>query len=392
MRSASRLLAILATLPSLAHPATPLTSPPAKPAPTAVQFTLPKGNWSFGFGWRQLFLREATFSTHTRLTPQTLPSFVGAASAFGQEVGPMDRVARRTYDDGYSAPDNSGSADGLTWNWGNDNASQIQGNRLQLHATLAHSEFTQTLLQQSNDDGSDRLNGGGPVLQAIWLTPINGQLALGTTFDLGYAGLSLDRAFDDFTMLQERRDYRDNVTDVFDLTGSGVTAAPHHGTFNGPGALVSNLPIERSNNRRLLLTERSIVTDRISQSLDLDRFSLSLGPTIAMHTRQADFRFGSGLALNLISWHAEQTEQIIVRAPHEAPVTALAWTDSASGLDLIPALYLQAGLAVTLSQQWFAELSARYEWSEDRHHRLGASEVTLPGTGASIQLILTRRF
>src|SRR5580704_4143227 len=41
------------------------------------------------------------------------------------------------YVDGYVLQDSSGNAGGLTWNWGYNNASQVQGNTLTLHGATS---------------------------------------------------------------------------------------------------------------------------------------------------------------------------------------------------------------------------------------------------------------
>src|SRR6266481_6166243 len=69
---------------------------------------------------------------------------LGGLAAIGNP-GPATGVANRTYDDGsYNRPDVSGSLDGYTWNWGYQNANQIQGNSIIMESSSSPNNAAST--------------------------------------------------------------------------------------------------------------------------------------------------------------------------------------------------------------------------------------------------------
>ena len=172
-------------------------------------------------------------------------------------AGPAAGVGgNQTYDDGYVNVDSSGNAGGLTWNWGYQNASQVQGNTLTMHRTSAAVDEVGTVKQ--NDDphaGFDLAFGHrlGTVLGGTW---------------------GLQAAFDFTDILINDNHPRNGtgtlISDAFSLGGVIPPQAPYSGSFNGPGPLLGDPPTETMTPYTVPITGQ--------RTLDAQIYALRAGP------------------------------------------------------------------------------------------------------------------
>jgi len=241
--------------------------------------------------------------------------------------------ADRTYDDGFVHVDSSGDAGGQTWNWGYQNAKQVQGSTLTLHS--ASSAMDGTLNENDNSAiGFDLAFGRnlGTVLGGKW---------------------GLQAAFDFSTI-----SIRDNnplagtgtlTSDSFSLSGVIPPLAPYSGSFNGPGPLLGDTPTRTAASDTVLITGQ--------RTLDAQVYALRLGPYYEfLFGQRWSGRLGGGLALAMTDTRYSFNETVTFGSG-----LVVNNTGSSSGAEFRAGGYVEGKLlyAVTPSTSLFA--GAQYE-------------------------------
>jgi hypothetical protein len=198
---------------------------PAYPAWSLDELINPKDwNGRFRFGVSMLENYETNFQWDSRST-------LLASEFSGTQAG-----ISRTYEDGFVHVDSLSNDFGLTWNWGFQSASQVQGDR-----TIAFHQrtFTSPSWSGIKEDSTRGINltwlnekrdNGGPVtisfLAALDFLPLDTELNINGTAD--------------YTLLQDRYSH-----DLFD---PGLLPIPYNGTSTGPGALLRDSPTRTTTN------------------------------------------------------------------------------------------------------------------------------------------------
>jgi len=186
----------------------------------------------------------------------------------------------RNYDNGsYNRVDISGNNGGTTWYWGYQNASQLQGNSL----VMESSSSPNNAVSKNNDN--DPQHG----FEASYSRQLyrHKNLRFGVEAAFGYA---LVDASDSRTLFARV----DRIIDNFAIPGgvNVVPAAPYHGTFEGPGALLSSSPVR---NTTVISRDAIIMGQR---QIDSDIFTLRLGPYMEVPVyKNLSFILSGGLTL-----------------------------------------------------------------------------------------------
>jgi len=186
-------------------------------------------------------------------------SMSGQFTAANGNPGPPSGGQNHDYDDGYVRLDATGNNGNLTWNWGYDSASQLLGNQLSFHSVES---YTTTGGNGSADSGAligfETAYGGR--LTRMW----GGKL--GWEFGFGFLP----------TKITDNQSASANVTRLvhtYDTGGIQLPQAPYQGGYNGPGATISDVPGEATQQ----LTD---VPLQSSQTLDVTLYNFRLGPTL----------------------------------------------------------------------------------------------------------------
>lgn len=192
--------------------------------------------------------------------------------------GPVTGGADHTYDDGYVLVDSSGNAGGLTWNWGYQNAAQVAGDTMQFH-----------VIQSSSPSAYANNKVAGDPQYGVELTY---QRVMGPFMSSGRWGLEAGFGYTDL-------DLRDNrsgtglttvTTDTFPLNGVLPPGAGYNGTFQGPGALLSDTPT------RTIASDTATLTSH--QKLSGQLYGIRLGPFAEWNfTPQLSLAASAGLTL-----------------------------------------------------------------------------------------------
>ena len=174
---------------------------------------------------------RSTFNIGARFSgPESRPS--------GADPGPfLASGINRNYEDGYVRVDSEGNAQGLTWNWGYRDASQVQADALHFHSASVSGSGN---LPKMTDD---------PNLgfEFAWERRL-------FQFKNGRAGIKGAFNFTDVEIRDRRKISRDLIllTDVYPLNGiippgSGMAGEfQYAGTFDGPGPVIDDHPESRN--------------------------------------------------------------------------------------------------------------------------------------------------
>jgi hypothetical protein len=267
-----------------------------------------------------------------------IPSFVGSDSLTVPPIGDENAYADRFYNDGYVREDAGTSTDGSTWFWGYDNAGQVQGSQLAYSATGAQSILRDAYrVPPSGPNSRDSLRGFAPHIQVDARSPY--QIA-GFRFGLS-AGFDFTRVehasiFSSFTGTQFRDDFRLDYEDRFELGGVIPPQGPYMGNFGGPGPVIPNQPFSRSVTPVLLFTDTAAISNEVWNSIDIDVFSLTFGPTFQRSWGPVDFSVQAGVILNVYNWQARQAERL--NATNSSGTTVVArWSEGDRGQNSVPA-------------------------------------------------------
>ena len=206
---------------------------------------------------------------------------------------------RYNYGDGYVLPDISGSADGMTWYWGYDNASQINAsgpNSIDFHRTdvaglpgdkssddspYIGAELAYDYEDLGKNDDWRHLYYG--IEAAVNFMPIS----FGGT---GLYNLSLS-----------------SITDTYGYT-PGTTppsaSLPYQGSFQGPGFVV-NMP------RTGRVTQLATASFLVQQDFDANLWGFRLGPYVDyMPSEKWNLHLSGGLAVGVMQASASWSETV----------------------------------------------------------------------------------
>ncbi len=144
----------------------------------------------------------------------------------------------RNYADGYVHVDSSGNAGGQTWNWGYQNASQVQGGTLTMHSA----SITGNNTSSQNTDPNPGFD-----------------LAFGHHFGAMLGGKwGLQGAFDFTTIsVNDSQPVSGTATFISDAYSLGAVIpplAPYSGSYNGPGPLLGDTPTRTTASTTMLVT------------------------------------------------------------------------------------------------------------------------------------------
>ena len=360
------------------------------------------GYWRVTGGYMHRSLGDGNWVTGARSTLSDLQIGAGSNTPGIDDIGPADAIADRTYRDGFVFKDAGTAANGDTWYWGYQNASQVNGDIISFtggNGTAA--TFTQS---ENYDYGgwSEKLDGGAPYMQIEWIVPVNESLSYGWQGGLSFLSTGVSNRLSPFSANKSRTDWAISYTDDYSLEGSSPPGAPYSGSLGGPGILLRNLPLTRTSSQVISGTELVGATNDIHAAFDVNLWSLSFGPVVEFHRGPFYLTASAGLTVNIANWDAEQTEKLSIRNtitgppdPQQVSATTFSernWRDRASGTDVLPGFFMQAALSRELNAAWSVNAFGRYDWTGSVDVGFGPSSAEASLTGWSIGAGIGYRF
>ena len=201
--------------------------------------------------------------------------------------------SKGTYDDGYVRSDSTGSPDGLTWNWGYDNASQY-------NAAAQTLTFHHTTSYTPNDSGSQVAGGPFPGFDLEY----GGNIYKWDSFHIGW-----DLGFDLLPMnISDNSSMSASVTQITYTFKTGTMIPPgpgYQGGYNGPGPLLPTTGTSSPPETGLAGNVSG------SRSLDMMLYAIRLGPTFTWDfTKDFSASLGIGPAMGIVSAEYKYDETI----------------------------------------------------------------------------------
>lgn len=304
--------------------------------------------WRVGAAYAPIFGLDAEF--------KGLGTF---GSAF--PVQPIAPGTSYEYDNGFVRVDSSGNLGGETWNWGYQDAGQVNGNNVTMSLTSANADA--------------RSREADEIAQGIDLFAYYdmGKVALGgKDASWGFrGGLHYGRV--DIGNSSTLSTATTSITDTYTVVGGGVVpGAPYSGSFGGPGPRVGDTPV------------RDIVagTASVSGSRDLDVHltTLNLGAYLEIPVA-GDFSVSLEGGLSAALANGDYDFQ------STTTITGLGTVNS-SGSDsdtrILPGLYLGLSGTYQINEKWAAQLSGRYQYMDSFTLEDNGSEATLSFDSAFI--------
>ncbi len=344
-----------------------------------------------------------------------------ARSSDGRWTGPAgsyNDAGNRNYKDGYVRLDDYSDLDSGTWNWGYDSGRQVQGNTLELSgADRVWREYSrQSSFQEANaSDGADY--SGGLLLEA------ERYLAQTRYIDYGLRlGLAREQTFqgsiggiNTFQDNQGWELWQNRIVDSYDISGLGITpdSAPYRGNQmdRGPvidtspmsrrhrgnqmdrGPVIDTSPMSRRNMGEELVSRTTYrAYNQVSESLDLDLSTLSLGLTLKGKYQRLQVAVSTGPTLNLVEKDATYEETLYESLNGDMPRPLMHWKDSRSGTECLFGYYVQGEIGITIYRGLQAGVFGRYDWLENVSGNVGQSRYEVNPTGGSLGSTLGLQF
>ncbi len=342
---------------------------------------------------------SGSFSNVSVLPPAMLGPSAGMVTRIEDlGIGPTNAFADRTYLDGFVFIDSQTAnpasfLPGTTAFWGYDSNSQIVGDNL-FFSGGSYTTFSATALRTVSDsDWNDEIDGAAPVIELEVLKPLNGRFSIGAM--AGFLFLSQDsvNSATNFRAIQNQTGSTFAVSDRYALQGVIPPLAPYAGTFTSPGTapLIDNIPTERIITDAGTTVGSTDFFNQVSESLNLDFYTLSLGPVIRYDTGGLFFTSSLGFALNIADWDAGFSERLN-QSSAGATTVVNSWQASSGGTKLLPGLYLQGSAGYQFSEHWAASVTGRYDWCESLRASVGASDFQVDLSGYTLEVGVTYTF
>lgn len=393
--------------------------------------------WRFEAGpsYRANMDIEVSGSSYSRAAflKATQPSRSIPSSAAGQakEYPNPDNVnviGNRDFDDGYVHTDLITPSDLRTENFGYTSNSQLNrdNSTLTFHRTTEASgselagkgtEYRKTVSTEMDSliDVTDDVDGAGLRMNVLYdVTRWKGfKFAL-------FSGLrgfpDMDSAMEASNFAQgireSRRSYRDvytyadTISDTYVFrTANFIPDAPYSDPSVIPngGPLISNIPSSAARNiSHTGFTQREYGVTRVStweaknrtvMDMEVDLLQFALGGEVSYDIcSQAAFSLRPSVLVNLMNADMTRTEDLVASYRNGESQTLAGWRDRQSEDDVLLGAALEAGLNLTLSESWFAGITAGYEWIEDTGVAVGPDTVALDLSGFSTSAVIGVRF
>lgn len=359
---------------------------PAAIDPDTMDPPQPQWRISAGTIWRDI--GDVRFHTGSHSRNLRLPSLVGREFRhLPTAAGRIGEIGFREYGNGFVRTDAGTVADGFTWNWGYENALQIQGDQL-VYSLSGGSQRTisrhSSLSDASWQDDSDFEP--GPFIEIDRLFPMTRRVSFGPQANLSFIEVDSQHSGSTFAHHQSSEKRSFLLMDRFDLGGIIPPLAPYAGSAAGPGPIISNHPSSRSLTSFRRDQRSADFFNRVEESFDLDLFTLGLGAQVEYDHGPVFLQTSGGLTLNIADWEASHREKLYVSRNGGSAESYRSWSSHESGTDVLVGAYVQTKLGVQLTERLSVSGFARYDWTEGLTGSVGPSsfDVGLDGLSAGV--------
>jgi len=247
----------------------------------------------------------------------------------------------RSYDNGsYNRVDSSTNAGGLTWYWGYQSASQVQGNSLVMESSSSQANGV------SRDNQNDPQHGLELSYRHQFYRAEHYRLGLEAAF--GWTTVDVS---DHSTV----KTSVNRITDSFTIPGDVhvLPAAPYYGKYEGPSAVIGAGP-ERATT---VISQDAIVTG--SRQLNSEVFTLRLGPYVEVPlVERLSFLLSGGLTVAAADTKFSYQETVSIA---DAGLVSQPRTSSGSQTDWLVGGYVGGALSYAVTKDVSVFAGAQYQ-------------------------------
>jgi hypothetical protein len=308
--------------------------PEADPALRLIEPTPPQRN-RFGLSYRSGFNTTVNFKN---IGTMAAPASIGSPTGGGQN---------RTYDDGYNRVDVTGNNHGpgfdhTTWNWGYNNASQVQPSAANPQTIAFHSASASGAVSQ--DNGEDLQPGFEITYNRELIQKFGCTWGLETAF--GYSQFEVD---DNDPLSLPGKQITDTYTVPSDSSGMPLPPAGHQGNFQGPGAVIGDIPTRTTSSINGTVTG--------TRKFTADLYGFRFGPYVQIPLgSKVNFNLSAGFALVYVKSDFRYYESASI-----AGLSSPALTSSSSHEDWLPGGYVSGTFSYKLSDRWGVFTGAQFQ-------------------------------
>jgi hypothetical protein len=326
-------------------------------------------------------------------TPGSVPDIGRTGrSDVESKVGPSDKVANRSYKDGFVKKDSGTSVDKNTWNWGHRKNSQVSNTKITFHGDGGiRTEFGRNgdVNNQDTIDGDE--SGVGPYLEVLRTLKETEKWRYNAQFSGSFIPFESKGSTKTFEGSQNVKAYRVEVIDTYKLpidefTGLRVVPppAPYGGAgFVGPGPVIPNIPSSRNIVNHPISSDSVTEFNQIAESLDVNLVTLSAGIQAEGRMGRVTVKGSAGPTLNWADLEAERKETIYKRSGTTAtPVRE--FVDKEDKSEFMVGGFVQGGISIPLFENVSAGVHGRYDFVEEIDGEVGPSQIEVDLSGYSV--------
>ena len=281
---------------------------------------------------------------------------------------PSQPTTQGYYDNGFVLPDAGGTASGLTWNWGYEDAAQASGSSLNYERYIG-------LPDAGSFDDQSEIAPGAEMMIGIRF----GEFQVGErTWEWG-AEFGGGYNFFEIAKTETATATSTYRTASHDTNGILLPVAPYQGTFNGPGPVIDLNPSSTTDTS-------TAATSTVDGTLDTQLYNLKIGIWFDMPlTQKLHFGWSAGFSSLYAESSYQFTESVALANPGVPTLTDVDTT--VSGRNWLQGGYIQLRLQYEFNDKWSAYVGADYQYNAKFNFSGAGRDVNLDFTkllGASV--------
>ncbi len=306
------------------------------------------------------------------------------------DIGPVDAIADREYDDGFVRMDPGTARDNDTWYWGYENAGQHEGGQMVFTADDGVStRFRRSVSSTPGSSMDIDDTGVGVIVAAYRQFLVSERFHLGLYLDLMGIRFSMDGETSTYSESQTWRHTAVSYEDRYDLQGVQPPGAPYAGNYGyPPGPLLPNIPSQRLKHTESRGGGSYQAYNTVLHDIDIELLTLSMGLRAETGVGRVVLSGAAGPTLNLIAIDAEHSESLHASRNGGEDQLVGQWHNGADETKLRVGAFVQAALGVALTGDIEVDIFGRYDWVADVEGAVGPSryDISLEGFSGGAQL------
>lgn len=346
----------------------------------------PTSKWVVGVGSSGVLTGAIRFRTGA--SQFVIPNVFGENSfTIPPEIGPVEGILFRNYDDGYVRPDTRAATTGRTTDYGYENQEQLVGEFLVMSASNGERRIVERDEFSAPTGWGEKNNWASSFsLNFSQLNQAKSGVQVGPIISLNYTNLKRSRGNLNTLSASELRTISNvRVTDFFDANGLVLPLPPYIGS---PGAVAPLLPIEPSERffeDSFLSSDSAFFSDHVSESLGVNLLSFFVGAN-AIYTKGDRFFVGgnTGLVINIVDWEAIRRDELFQSVNGGLPSLIGSDYSRSSVSELLLGCRVQVTGGIQLNESWSIDAHARYDWNEPLKGSVGKSQFNADLSGLMI--------